>query len=520
MAERRSPLDRVLGVAPAVAISVAYLLIRPASNDFASGDFRARLFRQGAYVWNLHWFAGHPLPGYGLVTPFLSAHFGVVPIAVLSTVVAAWAFAAIVAHCRISRPSLPSPTLAVMLFSVGCGLSLWGGRLTFGPSVAFGALCVLCIQRDRFRLALLTGALCGLSSPVGALSLGIVIGALWAAHAFPRRRLLAVGCACLVPPTIIGLLFPEGGWYPFPGGSFMLLCVALAAIGWCSRRMPTVRVIVLLYGLVSVAAFVIRSPLGGNIVRFAWLAAGPAAVLTFTKFRRTLLPMFVVFTLVWGWSYVRLGLQPADASADAKFYEPLATFVLAQPGGVKRVEVVPTASFRQADELALTIEIARGWEVQVDRELNPEFYGKLTADTYHQWLRRNAVGLVALPSSGVQPSSQGEQEVIEAVPDYLRLMWSTPQWKVYEVVDGQPLADNGATVTSVGATTLTISARHAGLTNIRFRYSTWFHVTTGNACTKQSPDGWLQLDVTTPGTVIAEASFSLNAAAGNAEQCA
>jgi energy-converting hydrogenase Eha subunit E len=510
---------RIAGVVPAALISIAYLTLDPASADFASGDFRARLFRKGAYIWDNHWFGGHTLPGYGIVSPMLSGPLGVVPVAIASLVVASWAFGSIVAHWKRTRPNLPSPTLASMLFSVGCGLSLWGGRLTFGPAVAFGVLCVFFLQRQRPGWAVVAALLCGLSSPVGALSLAIVLVACWLAEAFSRRALVFVGAAAIVPAGIVGLTFPEGGWYPFTFGSLLWLSGVLAVIAWFGRRDPVVRMLALVYAAVAIGAFVIRSPLGGNVVRLAWLAAAPAAVLTATRFRRTLLPMFVIFTVIWGWSYVRLGFVAADATTQPKYYDSLAAFVQSQPGAVKRVEVVATESSRQADELALKISIARGWETQLDRELNPEFYNGLTAESYHGWLNRNSVSLVALPTSGLRQQSQEELAVIEARPSYLKLVWSNPQWRVYRVVDSTPLADNGATVTGVGTESLTVYAPHVGVTNVRFRYTKWYQIATGDACVTRSDDGWLQLHVRTPGTVIAKISFTLGTVTGDGHTC-
>ena len=510
---------RVAGVIPAVVISIAYLTFRPASADFASGDFRARLFRRGAYIWDNHWFGGHTLPGYGIVSPMLGRPLGVVPLAIVSLIVASWAFGSIVAHCKRTRPTLPSPTLAAMLFSVGCGLSLWGGRLTFGPAVAFGTLCVFFLQRRRAAWSVVAALMCGMSSPVGAVSLAIIVLACWLAEAFPRRVLVAVGVAAVVPATLVDLAFPEGGWYPFTAGSFLMLSSVLAVIGWFGRRIMVVRMVAIVYALVAIGAFVIRSPLGGNVVRMAWLAAAPAAVLTVTRFRRTLLPMFVIFTVIWGWSYVRLGFVAADATTQPKYYDSLAAFVKAEPGGVQRVEVVATESYRQADELALKISIARGWETQLDRQLNPEFYNGLTAETYHHWLQRNGVNLVALPTSGLQPQSQDERAVIEAGPSYLRQVWSSPQWRVYRVIDSTSLADNGATVTAVGAESLTIYAPQVGVTNVRFRYTKWYRIAIGDACVTRSTDGWLQLHVYRPGTIVAKVSFTLDNVAGDHEDC-
>jgi hypothetical protein len=517
---RFATLDpRLAGVIPAVLISIAYLTFQPASADFASGDFRARLFRQGAYIWNNHWFGGHTLPGYGIVSPMLSTAFGVVPLAILSLMVASWAFGSIVADWKQAQPTLPSPALAAMLFSVGCGLSLWGGRLTFGPAVAFGTLCVYYLQRRRPVCSVTAALLCGISSPVGAVSLTIIVVACWLANAFPRRVLMWVGVAAVVPVGVIGLTFPERGWYPFTGGGLLLLIGVLATIGWFGRDHRVVSMVAIVYAVVAIGAFVIRSPLGGNIVRLGWLAAAPAAVLTVSRFRRTLLPMFVIFTVIWGWSYVRLGFVAADATAQPEYYDSLAAFVQAQPGGVQRIEVVATESSREADELALKISIARGWETQLDRQLNPEFYNGLTAHTYHQWLKRNSVSLVALPTSRLRQASEEEGAVIEAGPRYLKQVWSNAQWRVYRVMDASPLADNRAIVTEVGTESLTVYAPQAGVTNVRFRFSKWYRIASGDACLTQSDDGWLQLHVHTPGTIVAKISFTLETVTGQNDPC-
>jgi hypothetical protein len=502
MREPTQARTRMAGMATAGVLCLVYIVLRPPSQDFASGDFRAHLFRRGAYLWNNLWFGGHPLPGYGLVSPMLSGVFGVVPVAVASVLVATWCFTMLVERWWETHPSLPDPVLSVVLFACGCGVNLWGGRLTFGPAVMFGTACVLALQRDRRVLVVLCAALCGLSSPVGALSLVIVLSAVWIANAAPRGLLVVAAAATVVPIGLLILAFPEGGWYPFTWGSLTWLTTALAVVGWFGRDIRMVRWAAVIYGVVAIGAFLVESPLGGNVVRLGWLVAGPAAALSVRKHRRVVVPVFAAFSLIWSWSYVKMAFLPADQTASAEYYDSLAEYLHTLPQPL-RVEVVPTSTFGQADQLALQINgIARGWETQIDRELNPVFYGgALDTSTFHQWLLDHAVSVVALPLGGVQDKSHDEEAIIRSEPSYLRPVWSNQDWRVYRVRDASPLADNGATVTDVQPESLTIRAPRAGWTEVKFRFTSLYQVSTGSACIDESPDGWIRLLVQKPGTI-------------------
>ncbi len=502
MPSRVKVRTRVAGMATAGTLCLAYVVLRPPSQDFASGDFRAHLFRRGTYLWNNLWFGGHSLPGYGLVSPMLSGVFGVIPIAVVSVLVATWCFVLLVERWWETHPGLPGPTLGVVLFACGCGVNMLGGRLTFGPAVMFGTACVLALQRERKVLVVVLAALCGLSSPVGALSLVIVLAAVWIAKAAPRGLLAFAAAAAVVPIGVLIVVFPEGGWYPFTWGSLALLSSALAIVGWFGRDIRAVRWMAVIYGIVAVSAFVVESPLGGNVVRLGWLAAGPAVALSVRKHRRVVVPVFAAFTLIWSGSYVKMAFLPPNQTASAEYYDSLAAYLQTLPQPL-RVEVVPTATFGQADGLALEINgIARGWETQIDRELNPVFYGDgLTASTYHTWLLDHAVSIVALPLDGVQDKSGAEADVIRSEPSYLRPVWSNKDWKVYRVRDSSPLADNDATVTEVQPESLTIRASKVGWTVVKFRFTSLYQVTAGAACIEESPDGWIRLLVKQAGEI-------------------
>ena len=51
----------------------------------------------------------------------------------------------------------------------------------------------------------------------------------------------------------------------------VLLTAAVLGAAWCGRAVPLVRWAAIVYGVVAVGAFVIKSPLGGNVVRLGWL---------------------------------------------------------------------------------------------------------------------------------------------------------------------------------------------------------------------------------------------------------
>ena len=229
---------------------------------------------------------------------------------------------------------------------------------------------------------------------------------------------------------------------------------------------------------------------------------------------------FAVFTLIWGWSYARMGFTNAAPTAQAAYYTSLSDYLAAQPG-VFRVEVVPTPDYMQADTVALRVGIARGWQTQIDRELNPEFYdGKLTSEAFRQWLQRDSVAFVALPLAAVQDKSQDEALIVKSSPSYLREVWSDANWIVYRVAGAQPLADNGAQLLDVQPESLTVQLTNAGATVVKFRYTDMYEVTGGDACISATPEGWIRIDATTPSTIRLQISALHHLAVGGQSNCA
>jgi hypothetical protein len=506
---------RVIAMTFAGAICLSYVVVSPPSQDFASGHFRAQLSRRGVHLWDNLWFGGHPLPGFGVVSPLLEGLFGVVPVSIASVLVATWCCVLLVERWRSTTPGLPDPVVGVVLFAFGCGVNLWGGRLTFLPSVMFGAMALLFLQRRRPWTMAACAALCGLSSPLGALSLSVILGAAWLARSASRRLLLIAALATVLPIGTLIVLFPEGGWFPFTVGTLVLLTAAVAGAGWCGRTVPVVRWSVVVYGVVVAGAFVLKSPLGGNVVRLGWLLAGPVAALTVCWHRRAMVPIIAVAALGWNVAYISMALQPADRTVSAEYYDPLVTFLRTLPGP-QRVEVVPTQTFAQADTLALQIDgIARGWETQLYRALNPEFYtGRLDADTYHDWLIAHAVSVVALPLGRLRDMSRDEAAVIRSRPAYLREVWGSDDWQVFTVVDASPLVDHGGLVVDVRPDELTVDATQPGWMTLKYRYTDLYTVSEGAACIAPADGGWIRIFAEQPGRIRLTIALSLDALLG------
>ncbi len=504
--------------ATAAALAGLYLVIRPVSKDFVSGQLRTRLAEHGAWLWSFRWFGGHQLPAFGVVGPWLGARIGVHATAIVALLVAAAVFGLLVdRHIGGDRA-----TAAAVLFAVTGAVSLWGGRLTFGPSVALGVIAVAGLVERWWWLAVPAATLCGLASPVGAALLAMCLLAV--AVADPSRRRAAIGAmvATLVPIAAVAKAFPQQGWYPFTGGALALLLVSLAAVIGICRLHRAVVVAAGLYVLAGIGAFVVRTGLGGNVSRLAWLMVAPALALWHDRTRRAVTVAMCTVATVWPWVYLSMGFSSTVHVVNAAPFGPLIEFVHRaerEAGQVLRVEVLPVETYAESDLPALSILIARGWETQLDRYLNLELYRPLDATTYQRWLQRNAVSLVAVPLHDRANSAAHEAEMIDTHPAYLTEVRRTADWAIYRVAGAESLAGPGLAVEQVGIDTITLHAERAVDTVVRFRYTPYL-VAGDGACVTEGPDGWIRLVTGHPGTIHLGVHFTVRAALGRASNCA
>jgi hypothetical protein len=266
----------------------------------------------------------------------------------------------------------------------------------------------------------------------------------------------------------------------------------------------------LLYLAVLVGAFVVPSPFGQNALRLGVLA-GPSVLALAHRRRVPVLALAVVgvglLYLQWLPAVRAVAEAHGDPSTHLAFQAEARDFLTraAKPG--ERVEVPLTMNHWEAADLAKVVPLARGWERQLDQKANPIFYDetKLTPAAYHAWLRENAVRWVALPNAKLDYSARQEAVLLDRGARFLKLVHSTPRWRIWEVRDADPPASDGATVLAAGPNWFMVDAPRE--TVVRYRYTKYWFAT--GACLRRAPGGWTTIEPSQAGVVMVRARFGL-----------
>ena len=534
MVASRTALDPRRLAPPAVAalLGIVYLVWQPPSLDLAAAEYRAWLFGHAGFsVWDAQWYGGHHLPGYSVLFPPLAYWLGPRVVGALAVAAAAVLFERI-AHDRYGERAWVGATW----FAAGAATTLFSGRLTFALGLVPALAALRALQRSSARergraalgLAIAFALLTPLASPVAALFLALA----GTAYALGERRAsgLLVAGAAMAPVAALAIAFPEGGIEPFAFSSFWpVLAFAAVALVLVPREERTLRIGVVLYALGCTAAFLLDTPIGGNVVRLGALCAGPLAALVLWPRRKTALLLLAPFLLWWQWNAAVNDVRTAsgDPSVQAAYYAPLLAALDragAQGGAAGRIEIPFTRLHWEARHVAATIPLARGWERQLDLEVNPLFYGDqtgappLTAARYRIWLDHMAIRWVAVPDVRLDYSAKDEARLIARGLPYLRLVWQGAHWRLYEVRDPTPLVDPPARVLRTDTDSLTLTVPRPGTVGLRVRWTPYQAVTQGDACVE--PDGdWTRLRVRRAGTIRLATRFSLGRIGSHAARC-
>jgi hypothetical protein len=514
---------RALPTLVAAVLAGAYLITQPTGADLPAQLLRTKLFGvEGFGIWNNWWYAGHNLPGYSVLFPALSLFTTPQLMGATASVGTAAAFEALV-----HRAYGDDAWLGASWLGAATATELLSGRLTFAFGLCGAALTALALQRQRGPVAVIAALLTALASPVAALFAALA-GATVLITGPNRRSGAAVVSGALVPVVALAVVFPQSGVQPFAFSTLWpLLALAAIVLVALPGSATTLRTASALYALACLAAYAISTPVGSNAARLGELVAGPLVALLLWRPRRRNLLLLALAAIPL--SYLQIhdavtdlqhGSQsPSDGAA---YYRPLIRFLDARPGAAQRawrVEVPFTEGHWEAYRLAPLFPLARGWERQLDIADNRLFYGgPLNAATYDGWLHRLAVRYVAVADAPPDYSARRELRLIDRGLPYLKLAARPPHWRVYEVTDPTPIVSGAATLASMGADSLTLAVKRAGVAYVRVRWSSYWQLGGVHGCV--APWGAFTLiRARSSGTARLQIGFSLARIGSRSARC-
>ena len=507
-----------------------YVVLAPPSPDLATASYRSWLLSgEGMTLWDNAWYGGHHLLAYSLLSPALGALAGPRLLAALSMTVATALFSRVVA----GRFDARAEAFAGWFFAVGASVALLSSRVAFDLGLAFGLAALLAAQRRRSRIALGLTLLTSVASPVAGAFLALALLA-WALARPPSHWPLALTGAALAPILVLAYAFPEGGTQPFVASAFYPALAGVIAVGaLVPAEQPALRRAIALYAVAMIGAYVLPTAVGGNADRLGALAAGPVAALvlagrTETRARRRALMVLAPLLLYWQANapVADFSSAVADAGVPSSYYRPLLGELRALgvgfAGRPARVEVVPGADHWEARWVAPQTMIARGWERQLDRYRNGLFYADapLTAARYREWLLAQSISLVALPDSKLDYSALGEARLLrDGPPPYLREIWRSRHWRLFEVAGAAPLAQAPATLTAVGHDWFSLHVPAPGSYAVRIHFTPYWALSQGGGCVSKAPGDWTAVSARRAGDLRVAIAFSLARVFAHGQRC-
>jgi hypothetical protein len=532
------------------ALIGVWLAVDPRTPDLAAQVYRVGLFdRVGFAVWDTHWYAGHGVLGYSLIYPPLASLLGMRVLGALCVLASSMLF------WRLARAAYgEAARWGAAWFALAALGDVWIGRLTFALGVSLALAAGVALTHRRWLWAGVLAALCAAASPVAGALLGLAALTVALERRSPRA-LLALAAPAAAVVLAQAALFPEGGYEPYPLLSFAATLLVVAAFMWALP--PAARLLRIgawVYLLACVACVAVHTPVGSNVERYGVLLAGPLLLCArlsapggargtggaaaaggaggtgagaLARWRATPLAgaLALCAIAVWVvWGPVRETLAVAGGAAtSAAYYAPVERFfagVEAASGSPVRVEVPLTRSHWEAALLAPGVALARGWDKQMETRYEDVLLRRgLTAASYARWLREEAVAYVALPDVPLDPSSAQEGRLIRAGLPYLREVFASAHWRVFQVLAPTPLASGPGRLTSLGDDSFSLLARAPGRFVVRVRFTRYWTLTRGAGCVARAPGGWTAVSLRAPGTAVIAARFSLARAFGAASSC-
>ncbi|HTC69670.1 MAG TPA: hypothetical protein VK662_08890, partial [Acidothermaceae bacterium] len=360
----------------------------------------------------------------------------------------------------------------------------------------------LAVRAKRPWLGAAAAVIASLFSPLGAAFL-LLLAIAWAPSLGWRRAAPFAGVFVGLAVTLVA---GDGGVFPFPWGGFVGQ-LAIVAIGLtvAPRHERIVRRTLWIYGASCIALFLVPNPVGGNIARLAGIMIGPAAALVLLRAHRVRALLLVAVPLLVFQLLPVIGAVASaagDPSTKPSYYDGMLSYLTQNQQPLGRVEIPFTRDHWEAKYVAEKVPLARGWDRQIDLSRNAVLYAPLTDATYRTWVLDNAVRFVALPDVPLDQGGQAEKVLLKHPPAWLRLVYTDNQWHIWQVVGAAPLASGAATMSALSASSFTLSAASLGITFVRLRWSTYWHVDNGAiACVAPAAGGWTTVLTFAPGLI-------------------
>jgi hypothetical protein len=513
---------RELVLAPLLTLAGAALLLGfgPAPGDAPVHLYRTFLVEHGSMIWDNLWYAGqYPLASYSLLYYLPAALVGNVPLVVASAVASTLLFAAISYRIWGSAAVWPA-----RLFGLFAAAPLFTGLYSYslGFAALLGALRALQCRRSLLGIALAVLTL-GFS-PLAFVFLCLILLALalsqrgWTTRASVVASALAVMAA---GQLVVMHLFPTPGRYPFHWEDLLAVlgvCAVGALLSRHAERGELITAFFVVWGLGSVIAFLVPTPIGDNWTRLREFVF-PLMLLTasLARFRPRRLAIFALagalgYNLV---PYLMLIPYRLDSRPErSAFWAPALGYVRSHGGPNYRVEVVPTAAHWESYWVPRSgIALARGWYRQLDIGYNPVFYdGKLTPAAYRRWLRSLGIKFVVLPDTRLDPvGASSEAKLLSMGRAGLTRVFDTPTAAVYELADPSPLltGPGRARLTTLDHGTVAARVSVPGRYMLRVHFNPhWALDAAAGVCVRASANGMTTVLVSRPG------SFALTEADG------
>lgn len=497
----RVPLLATLPTIPLYA--VWWVFLATGGGDLAAQETWADFASQhGGSAYGLFWYGGMHTANYSVISPYLMAALGVRTVTVVSGLAASWLAAVLIMRAGVRRPLWPA-----LLASLALWCNVASGRTTFALGVAFAlAACVPLVRERRLVLAAGCATLATMASPVAGLFVAVVGAAYLLVRDWGRALVLLVPPAAVVGLTT--LLFPFTGEQPMPADRIWppvvlgLAVTVLAPRDWLIARWSGA-----VYAAGTVLTYLVASPIGTNVERFAELFA-PAVLLAALlsterprRLARNLLIVALVFSVWWVGKKTVSDLRVSTVvPAWATETDGVVRALDGLGAGRARVEVVPARNHREAAGLAPHVNMARGWNRQLDVERARLFYdGSLSAATYRAWLDHWAVGFVVLPLGKPDGPAAAEAALVRDPalrPEWLEPVWQDEHWRVYRVRDAVPLVSAPGAVVKTSSADLVLRVERPGAVTVRIAWSPWLRADGG--CLTQDGE-FTRLTVKAPG---------------------